>query len=380
MTISKVCVLVAAGLVGLGCSAQAERGDESVGVTSQAEIALNFGSTIVWGDQVVDTAATSKFTGELDVFEVEQNGTVTYWDMEEPSQGAGYQWFATILGKPSNSVNLKAAAVVNPAGFLDVFALGSDGKIYWRESSLTGAIPPVFGAWQTVANTGSVKSTSKLAVVEFLNCIHLFWVTSSGEIGHAWTNTSRQFVGSQDGSNTTWLHPVKAKAVGDLKATKIFFFNGQSSEQIHLFFVGGNFGLTHHWWDSITGGHHEELKMDGPGFASGQFDPSSFAAIPDGQSRLDLFTTVFPDAQSVQDPNLRCDVRSATLSNGVWQNASQAGFATFECLSDQSGRLVSPPGIVELWSANFHSFNNQSHAMIWGKASDGLRSVDFNFQ
>ncbi|MEU5128468.1 hypothetical protein AB0G96_20340, partial [Streptomyces mobaraensis] len=141
-------------------------------------------------------AAVARTSGHLDVFWVGTDGKIwsNWWD-----QIAGNGWYdhgafpiAASFPVPA-APGTGVAAVARTSGHLDVFWVGSDGKVWsawWDQSAGNGwydhGVFPIAAQWPVPAVPGSGVT----AVARTSGHLDVFWAGANGKVWSAWWDQS----------------------------------------------------------------------------------------------------------------------------------------------------------------------------------------------
>ncbi len=304
--------IFALSLAGCGAADASVEGaaeDEAVSSTSQALSSIGTGA-FWWDDIVSDVANVAVANNRFEQFQV-QAGSLTHW-----SNNAGAWTFGSTFPAPAAGVTVRAVSVIKAGNRIDLFAVGSDNKVYRRVSLNPGASVPTFGGWSLVLNVGTVKAGAKIAATSWgAGRIDLFWITPTNVIGHAWYDNFA-FSGFQTGSNTAWLASLPGFPSGHIEAVSM------SSGRIDVFLLTGteDFMIHHHSWNNGAFGR-AEYSARGDGQVGNFMRAQGLAVSASGGNQLHVFLRPFiPDA-----PDPVNGLQLANLS-GIQPNGSTLRF------------------------------------------------------
>lgn len=222
--------------------------DDKVDTISEALYSTTWSGTLDLSG--TDAAIVSRGTDLLDLFRID-GGSLKY-------KRYNGTWQSDVsLGKPSGVTQLYSVAAANNGGRLDVFAVGSDQRIWHRWSTNFGTGSPTWNTdgWKAdIPNNPTVKSKSSLAVTSWgEGRLDIFWWTTNNKLGHAW-GEDFALNGSESGdtSSKTYLQPIgSSSGGGDLSVTSWGW------GRLDIFFARGGttaYQISHHWYDEAGNG------------------------------------------------------------------------------------------------------------------------------
>lgn len=294
----------------VGCgAAPMEADDENLGEVSQA-FSPTAHDPFWWGDIVDDVSNVTMEADSLDQFQIHA-GDILHWRLKFGAWSDG-----AAMTRPAG-ITFKAVAASASSEFIDLFALGSNNRIYHRfvQQASNGNLG-AWSSWAQVAGAGAVKPQSKLAVTAWAEGrMDLFWITSSNVIGHAWYDNGFVLGGVQTGSNTAWLQNLPGVPNGNIEAVSW----GPGRIDLFLHDEGDKWSIHHHFWDNGNFGRAEYLAK-----ATDEMTVDSLAVTSAGPNQITLFGRRFPAPPPGQPSDW--DVPYVTLS-GLQANRSTLQFS-----------------------------------------------------
>jgi hypothetical protein len=257
-----------------------------------------------YNETAQELAVVTRGSNKQDIFRIDggqlklMRWTGNTWILDDPHPN------------PAGVASLKHVSAVLSGTRLDVFAVGSDKKIYHSSADAT-LDPPVLSAWvrdvpqnPTVMLSDGTKFSS-LAVVALGTNLHLFWWTPSGNIGHAWYDNYVAAPGNiETGDNAalTFLRPQKPVAnPPDLSAVAL---GNNSIHLVHPLYPsdGSAPTLAHIWFDGVSWGtqsspNRENFAMSNPlGGELKVIYGSTVSITSKGPNNLEIFMVGSPVA------------------------------------------------------------------------------------
>jgi hypothetical protein len=318
MKFNRVCMLALLAMT--ACGAETGGADENLAKTSEA---LDFSTT--WSGKLnvatPDVAAVSRGTNLLDFFTI-INGALRYerydsgWDPNNPVS----------LGKPAGVARLDAVAASTSGGRIDVFAVGSDNKIWHRFTTSTTTGSPTWDAsWHGIVNTPTVRAASDIAVASWgTGRLDLFWWTPSNHLGHAFADG---FVwgGTETGDTASKTYLQRVAASEPVRGLTVV---ATKDSRLDIFYSTGSTAMGHHWFDGAINGWGATNKKRFQVISINlehAVSVSGIAAAPLGANQLEVF--VFGQRSQGQG------IYRATSNNGLWPTSGDPtaiNFSTVE--------------------------------------------------
>jgi hypothetical protein len=290
----------------VGCGAADPGADEAIGETAEA-ISASGHDAFWWDDIMDDVDNVTVAPNVLDQFQVSA-GNVIHWRLSSGAWSGG-----AAMSRPAG-VTFKAIAAANTGGFIDIFALGSNNRIWHRFASANASSVGTFSNWEQVANTGNVLVGSKLAMTSSAaGVMDVFWITSSRTIGHA---SFVNFAPTGVESGTGWLQNLPGIANGNIEAVSW----GPGRIDLFLWDSGDVFNIHHHFKDNGSSGR-AEYRAGGTGIVDTDLGVTSLAVTSSGPNQLGIL--VRPDPNEPQ--STVSNVRFANIS-GLLPNRSNLSF------------------------------------------------------
>ncbi|MFB6578583.1 M64 family metallopeptidase [Streptomyces sp. NPDC056402] len=257
----------------------------------QFPIAKTFPSPPALGTGV---AAVSRFNGHLDVFWAGMDGQIwTNWWNSAPGLG----WYdhpakpiaATFLVFPAEGTGV--AAVAQNSNRLDVFWVGSDGKIwsqYWERPGQDWKDHSIYPIATTFEDS-LAPGTGVAAVSRFDGHLDVFWAGRDNQIWTNWWNRApgqRWYDHDPFPIASAFLHPPPAPGTGVAAVAR-------TSTHLDVFWAGSDGRIWNQWWDSAPGQRWEDHnpRPIGTSFPDRPAPGTGIAAVARTSTHLDVFWT-----------------------------------------------------------------------------------------
>jgi hypothetical protein len=205
-------------------------------------------------------------------------------------------WGSITLPPPSGHEFL-AVAATSHNGTLDIIAATTNGenKLYYAHSP-GGDWPLVFSDWTEVVGAEPVGNPGQVALSGWGDTLHAFWITTTGNIGHASGTGDLSELESGDVDGTTYLQPLIPSTGLSLDA--VSWGEGRLDLVMGHVSNGSNGAmLEHHYFDAQDGGwgsapswHRETralTKADGTSF---NLQPLDFALLSATSNAFEIVT------------------------------------------------------------------------------------------
>jgi len=296
-------VLLGALLAG-GCAVSNDEypGEEELGRVAE-NLTMSFSGQLLSQSGVTDVDVASVASNRLDMF-VARSGKVDVWHY---ISGNGWQNLGQLA---INNKSIKQVAAVANGSRVDVM-LWTGSQIFWTFSTSPGSFS---GAVEL--DIPSTRSTTNIALTSWASGrLDLFWMTPSGNLGHAWfTNNTHAGTETGDTSSKKYLQPLSSgtNSPGTLEAVS------WGSGRIDIMFIGDDGKLQHHWYDRDNGGWGPSSTPNRKSFGAYRFSqqeniqPTDLALTSKGPGKLDLVIQgTVPANHSTVDPKFYARFSSA---------------------------------------------------------------------
>jgi hypothetical protein len=313
---------------------------EAVDSTSEALLSSTVSATW-WEDSVIEGSPVHRQgTNTLDQLLIHASGGPGRWHRN--SSGA---WaFEPITGAPAGvTARAIAGTYSGGGGFMDVFIVGSDNKIWWTFKD-TGNPSAAWGAWGLVSTITTPQGATQSATVGSGTTIavtnrgegvmDVFWVTASNTIAHLaianWFTPQSLLAGA---SSRPWFQSANG---GQLKEVRAVSWDANRTD---VFAMSGS-QIQHSWlsngsWGTQASPNREVITSAFTTTATQWSGPLTLAVSSPRAGQIDLIATA-------QERNaVPSQIKTGTTTyNGSW--TKQNGWVNWNVLSTSPSSALFP--------------------------------------